>query len=251
MAEYPALPLFTDAFISDTTHLSAAQTGGYLMLLIVAWRTPDCALPDDDALLARWARMDRRTWLNNKASIMSFWKQGDDAKWRQGRLSDERNYAEDKRNKNVLAGKASAMKRKNRGSTTVSTKPQHKMNEPTLTPIDSGTTVPSSEPPVVLCKMPFTDLPSAWKEWAINEKSWDDAIIADVWSAFREYWQVGKGKNTKRENWTVSWHNWCRKENFTPSRRGHYEQPKSKFQRAIEATERARAAREHASSEQT
>ncbi|ACL63205.1 DUF1376 domain-containing protein [Methylobacterium nodulans] len=45
MSAYPSLPLFTDAFIADTGHLSAAETGAYLMLLMVAWRSPGCSLP--------------------------------------------------------------------------------------------------------------------------------------------------------------------------------------------------------------
>ena len=53
MAEFPALPLFTDALLGDTTHLDATEFGAYLLMLIVAWRSPDCALPDDDRYLAR------------------------------------------------------------------------------------------------------------------------------------------------------------------------------------------------------
>lgn len=73
MSAYPSLPLFTDAFIADTGHLSAQETGAYLMLMMVAWRSPDCRLADDDDRLARWARVDRRTWLRIKPTIMEFW----------------------------------------------------------------------------------------------------------------------------------------------------------------------------------
>ena len=136
MAKFPALPLFTDAFISDTIHLNAAQTGAYLMLLMTAWRSVDCSLPDDDKILARMARMDGRAWVANKQVIMSFWKRDENQRWYQGRLVDERKYVDDVRHKNVEAGRASALKRKGRDSTTV----QPKVNvtsTPTPTPIDS------------------------------------------------------------------------------------------------------------------
>jgi uncharacterized protein YdaU (DUF1376 family) len=133
MAQYPALPLFTDAFIADTTHLTAAQTGAYLMLLMCAWRSPDCKLPDDDDILCRYARMDKRNWVKNKNVIMQFWKKDESGFWCQGRLLDERKYVDSVRNKNVQAGKASALKRLNRGSTTVATKPQPKSNPHTHT----------------------------------------------------------------------------------------------------------------------
>jgi uncharacterized protein YdaU (DUF1376 family) len=144
MAEFPALPLFTDAYMADTRHLSAAQHGAYLLLLMTAWRMPDCCLPDDDRALARWAAMDHRTWLKNKAAVMTFWKLGEDAKWRQHRLLDERNHVENRRHKNSDAGKASALKRKNRGSTSV--QPNGNQNStPIPTPIPSSNSL-DSEP---------------------------------------------------------------------------------------------------------
>jgi hypothetical protein len=54
---------------------------------------------------------------------------------RQDRLWKERKIVEQKRNKNVAAGEASALKRQEGGSTSVPTKRQHKSNEPILTPI--------------------------------------------------------------------------------------------------------------------
>ena len=89
MSAFPSLPLFTDAFIADTGHLSAQETGAYLMLLMVAWRTPDCRLPDDDDKLARWARVDRRTWKRLKPTVMEFWSLGGGF-WTQKRLTQER-----------------------------------------------------------------------------------------------------------------------------------------------------------------
>jgi hypothetical protein len=43
MAEFPALPLWTDAYLGDTRHLSQSEHGAYLLLLITAWRTPNCS----------------------------------------------------------------------------------------------------------------------------------------------------------------------------------------------------------------
>ena len=137
MAEFPALPLFTDAFISDTTHLNATQTGAYIMLLMAAWRSPDCRLPNDDKILARMARMDGRAWVANKAVILAFWKQDDLQKWYQRRLVDERNYVDDVRRKNADAGRASALKRKDRHATSV----QPKVNV-TATPTPTPTPTP-------------------------------------------------------------------------------------------------------------
>jgi len=144
MAEFPALPLFTDAYLADTRHLTTLQHGAYMLLLITAWRTDNCSLPNDDVLLARWSGLDKRTWLRNKDTIMRFWKLNDMQEWCQGRLLDERKYVVQLRNINSAAGKASALKRLNRGSTTVPTEAQRKSNPHTPpTPIPLNTTTPT------------------------------------------------------------------------------------------------------------
>jgi len=159
MAEYPALPLFTDAYMADTRHLTTLQHGAYLLLLMTAWRMPDCKLPDDDVFLARCSGLDKRTWVKNRAAIMSFWKQDELQKWWQGRLLDERNYVEQLRNKNSSAGKASALKRNNRGSTTVPTKAQPKSNPHTHT-----LPIPKESP-----HTPVGDFEALWKVWCPYE----------------------------------------------------------------------------------
>jgi hypothetical protein len=100
-----------------------------------------------------------------------------------------------------------------------------------------------------VCKMPFTEIPNEWATWAINEKGWNQEILQDVWSLFREYWQTGKGKGTKREEWTATWRQWVRKDNTKTNGAGYGKpEQKSQLQRAVEATERARLAREQRSS---
>jgi uncharacterized protein YdaU (DUF1376 family) len=73
MAEFPALPLWTDAFLSDTMHLDATETGAYLLLLMIAWRRPNNDLPDDDVQLRRFARCTPAQWLRVKPRVMAFW----------------------------------------------------------------------------------------------------------------------------------------------------------------------------------
>lgn len=140
MAEFPALPIFTDAFIADTVHLTAAQTGAYFMLLMVAWRTSDCCLPNDDNQLCRFARMDKGNWLKNRDIIMSFWHTTPEGRFYQKRLRDERKLAESRRDQAIIAGRASALKRKERHSTDVATESQPKGNYPKPNPLPSSNT---------------------------------------------------------------------------------------------------------------
>jgi uncharacterized protein YdaU (DUF1376 family) len=115
MAEFPAMPLWTDAYLGDTTHLNALEHGAYLLLLMTAWRTGDCALPDDDRLLARYARCDARQWKKLRPILETFFTIRN-GKWRQGRLTDEFQAASDRRRKAAANGRASALKRQGRHS---------------------------------------------------------------------------------------------------------------------------------------
>ena len=91
MASYPSMPLWTDAYLADTRHLSTQEHGAYLLLLMVAWRRPDCNLPDDDKLLARFAGLGPRQWKNVKDAVLEFWTL-EDGCWTQKRLLKERSY---------------------------------------------------------------------------------------------------------------------------------------------------------------
>lgn len=53
MAQLPAMPLFTDAYLADCDHLTDAEHGRYLLMLIHMWRAPNQRFPNDDAWLAR------------------------------------------------------------------------------------------------------------------------------------------------------------------------------------------------------
>ena len=91
MAEYPYLPLWTDAYLADTRHLSTEEHGAYLLLLMEAWRRPSCSLPDDDRLLARLAGLSEARWAAIKPTIMALWKHdGRRKEWTQKRLFSER-----------------------------------------------------------------------------------------------------------------------------------------------------------------
>ena len=65
MAEFPVLPIMTDALIADTTHMTAEEMGAYVRLLVAMWRH-GAHLPNKPAELARIAGVTPRRW--NKIS---------------------------------------------------------------------------------------------------------------------------------------------------------------------------------------
>lgn len=100
----PAIPFFGDAYIADTRHLSLEEHGAYLQLLMIAWRSEDCALPDDDKRIAQMLGITTAKWKKLKPTIMAFWRL-EDGRWTQKRLKKERTFVTEKREKNALAAK--------------------------------------------------------------------------------------------------------------------------------------------------
>lgn len=91
MSKFPYLPLCVDAYRNDTAHLTLEQHGAYLTLIMLAWRTPDCRLPDDDAKLARMLGVTSKKWASLKPAVMEFWALVDGF-WTQKRLEKERDF---------------------------------------------------------------------------------------------------------------------------------------------------------------
>lgn len=102
MAEFPALPLWTDAYMADTTDLSAEHHGVYLMMMMIAWRRPDCALPSDMGVLKRMLAGACCDMHGNRFNrivpdiLARFWTLGPDGKFHQPRLDKERGYLRDR-----------------------------------------------------------------------------------------------------------------------------------------------------------
>lgn len=109
VAEFPAMPLWTDALIGDTYQLTPAEFGAYMRLMIVQWRSKDCSLPNDDVFLGR-AIGDPKNWHRIKKSVLSFFTLGDDGRYRQMRVVDERNYTARQAEKSAAGGRAKALK---------------------------------------------------------------------------------------------------------------------------------------------
>ena len=120
MAQYPSLPLWTDAYLADTTHLTTIEHGAYLLLLMAMWRAGG-SLPSDDKQLARFARLTPGQWLRMKPTIIAFFTVSSDS-ITQGRLTDELSFV--KRQSRSQSDKANARWLKNKGSTDATALPQ-------------------------------------------------------------------------------------------------------------------------------
>jgi uncharacterized protein YdaU (DUF1376 family) len=111
MAISPMFPLWTDAYLGDTRHLSTLEHGAYMLLLITAWRSKDGLLPDDDKLLSRYAGLTIDKWRKIRPILEPFFCI-ENGVWAQGRLLDERKADFDFRKSQSKKAKARHLKNK-------------------------------------------------------------------------------------------------------------------------------------------
>lgn len=113
MAQFPALPLFTDAYLADTLHLTDAQRGIYLKLLMLTWRSPECRLPNDNEWLAlRFQRTVERVVSEVRPLIAEFYS--NTGNWlTQKRLLKEWEWCKNKSSQQSVRAKLRWEKEKN------------------------------------------------------------------------------------------------------------------------------------------
>jgi uncharacterized protein YdaU (DUF1376 family) len=132
MADYPALPLWTDAYLADCGHLDDAEHGRYLLILMAMWRAPGQRLPNDDEWLARkFKRSVERVKSELRPLIAEFCFS--DGNWiKQKRLEKEFKYVKKQADQRSVAAKARWNKeKKNAGAHTDAPSAR---NAPTPTP---------------------------------------------------------------------------------------------------------------------
>lgn len=101
MADFAALPLFTDAVIADCNHLTDAELGLYLRILILMWRSPECRIPNDDVWVSRKLSRPVESF---KPLLIEFCKTSGNW-WVQKRLKKEWDYLHAQRKKKSDAAK--------------------------------------------------------------------------------------------------------------------------------------------------
>jgi uncharacterized protein YdaU (DUF1376 family) len=121
MAQAPIMPVFTDALVGDTTHLSTEQFGAYVLILLATWRNNGQALPDDDQRMARICRMGTKKWrFRVRQNLVQFFTINDGF-WHQHRLEQEfekvTELINQRRTIGSTGGKASVAARRKQKST--------------------------------------------------------------------------------------------------------------------------------------
>ena len=79
----PWMPLYVGDYLGDTGHLTTAQHGAYLLLMMHYWRKGQ--LPDDDRQLSKIAKLPLKTWCEYRPTLQDFFYDG----WKHKRIDAE------------------------------------------------------------------------------------------------------------------------------------------------------------------
>jgi uncharacterized protein YdaU (DUF1376 family) len=222
MAEFPALTLWTDAYLSDTRHLSTLEHGAYLLLLMEAWRRPNCDLPGDDKILARLAGLSRDEWDEIKEAVMAFWKHDGRSKtWTQKRLILERDKARvrsksqrDKAAKRWNIDKkddAAALPEQCPEDASTATATAHKEEEPDGSPSSASAPEPAVKPARAKRRTSFnTELPADWEPTLTPRAQemvarWPPGMFERELNKFRDH-AAANGRTAK--DWDAAFRTW-------------------------------------------
>ncbi|MFA6155584.1 YdaU family protein [Mesorhizobium sp.] len=127
MSERPFMQLYVSDFIGDTLQLSTEQIGAYMLLLMAMWNAGG-RLPDDDARLARVARLSLKKWRAISDDLMPFFER-EEGEIGHKRLTRELRKASGKSEARAAAGArggaATALKTKARAAANAGVLPRH------------------------------------------------------------------------------------------------------------------------------
>lgn len=208
MSAAPNMPLFLDAYLADTTHLSTEEHGAYLLLLMSMWRRGG-AVPNDDKDLARIVGLSPSKWRAVKTRLLPFLVVSE-GEISQKRLKKEWEYVQEKREKNAQNGARGGRpaSNKNNGIAKANGYPVDNPNADNPTP-----TLVVKEEPNGSSKKRGSRLPDDWQPdelFAAREglSSWEISREAEK---FVDYWRELPGQRGVKLDWAGTWRNWVRK----------------------------------------
>lgn len=187
MSQAPSMPMYWDAYLADTTHLTTEEHGAYMLLLAAMWRR-NGSVPDDDKDNARILGLTVSKWRKVKArlaaTIAGF--RVEDGTITQKKLQEIWKNTQEKietnRTNGAKGGRPKSKENKDidKAKGSVSDKPIETIPEPEPEPYKEGTNVPLVQPP--FSKQDFQDFWDAYphrhgkKKRADAEKAFARAI---------------------------------------------------------------------------
>jgi uncharacterized protein YdaU (DUF1376 family) len=197
-------------FWADTGHLSPVEGWAYLNLIGAYW-TNGGPLQNDDARLARQAKVSASEWRKVRAVVIAFFAV-DDKAIHHKRINEELATATARHAAKVKAGTNGAKKRWQNDSTAIAEPSvSHKQTDAQLQPHSpNGEAEANASVATKPRKARRTRLADDWKPseddhaHAVSEGLTDAEIAADL-AEWREYWRGPEPRDPLKANWSATY----------------------------------------------
>lgn len=194
------MPLSIDDYMADTLHLSAAEHGAYMLLIMRYWK--DGGLPADERMIQRFSRLSVDQWAESRDVIAAFFDEG----WRHRRIDAElakadqiiekrRNAASARHNRSTSSAHAVQVQSKSTDTGALPLTEDQEKEEPTGSSKKNGTRIPADFVP---------DL-----SWAVTQGLSPSQAEFEA-ANFRDYWTARSGAAATKRDWPATWRTWVR-----------------------------------------
>jgi uncharacterized protein YdaU (DUF1376 family) len=208
----PYMPLFVADYLADTAHLSAAEHGAYMLLIMNYWQRQK-PLPSDDRKLARIARMTDDEWSSARDAVLEFFTvDGMDLRHKRVeaeliRLSEKSDKARLAAEKSVAIRQANAERTLNGRSADAELSGKEKLSkrDDAVTPAPARATALAKIEPACLALIAGTDWPVATaQDWhALTRLAVDDGldVETEILPAIRQQAERAKANGKRISTW--------------------------------------------------
>lgn len=238
MSKTPFMQLYVSDYLGDTMHLTTEQHGAYLLLLMTMWRH-EGILPNDDAKLARIARVNPKRWPLIKGDVLAFFTE-QDGQLTHKRLAKELQKAlsisQKRKNAGSLGGLAKSLKNNDQPLASAKQTLKHSQKPDTIKIKETLSSVSKTRgsrlPDDFICDQEF-----AMSEGLTAFQAEREAM------QFRDYWIQQPGQKGVKLDWPATWRTWVRNSTQRrPPQNSAYPQKQNKPRTVGEAAiERIRA----------
>ncbi|MCF7647291.1 DUF1376 domain-containing protein [Bacillus subtilis] len=206
MSRTPFMQLYVSDYLGDTMHLTTEQHGAYLLILMTMWRH-NGSLPNDDAKLARIARVNAKRWHLIKDDVLAFFI-CENGQITQKRLNEELQKAvsisQKRKTSGSLGGLAKSLKNNDQALASAKQTLKHSQKPDTIKVKETLSSVSQKRG----SRLPADFMPDL--EFAMSEGL--TALQAEREAAqFRDYWIQQPGQKGVKLDWSATWRSWCRR----------------------------------------
>ncbi len=200
------MQLYVSDYLGDTMHLTTEQHGAYLLILMTMWRH-NGSLPNDDAKLARIARVNAKRWHLIKDDVLAFFI-CENGQITQKRLNEELQKAvsisQKRKTSGSLGGLAKSLKNNDQALASAKQTLKHSQKPDTIKVKETLNSVSQKRG----SRLPPDFIPDL--EFAMSEGL--TAFQAEREAAqFRDYWIQQPGQKGVKLDWSATWRSWCRR----------------------------------------